>query len=145
VEVRKHLNFKAAALVTLVLGLVLVPIVVAAPAIAQLGTQAGDALQIQEQEKLQTRDCTNTCACNGTGDGTQLQTQVQERLQTCNQQQLQTRERANNCICNGNLSGTALQNRVRICDCSNGEAANGNLTMKQHNNQYRYRNQNQKP
>jgi hypothetical protein len=139
------LNFKIVALVTLIAGLVLVPLVAAAPVLLQQRTQDRDMLQTQDQDRLQIRDCTSTCVCDETGEGTQLQTQVQEQKQAREQQQLQTRECASTSACNGNGNGDALQTRARLCEGYGDEAANGNLNMEQYNCQYRYRHQNQTP
>jgi len=135
------LKLKILALVTVIAGLVLVPLVAAAPLLDQQRTQAQDKLQTQDQARLQTKDCT----CNGTDDVVQLQTQVQENLQTRSQQQLQTRNCTSTNACNGNCTGDALQTRTRLCECCGNETATGSLTMEQYNYQYRYRHQNQTP
>jgi hypothetical protein len=103
----KRLNKKAILLVSVVLGIVLlVPLAAAAPFTGQ--NQNGDTLQTQDrlqtqdcvnsvaqagnntclqsqdQQCLQTRNCTNDCTCIANCTGTQTQLRLQESNQACN-------------------------------------------------------------
>ncbi len=65
---------------SVMLGLALVSLMVAVPALAQNGAQNGQTLQTGEQQQLQTQDCDENCTCNGTQTGETLK--IQERLRT---------------------------------------------------------------
>jgi hypothetical protein len=123
---------KLALMASVILGLALVSLMVAVPAMAQNGAQNGEALQTGEQQQLQTQDCQENCTCNGTQTG---ETQrIQERLRT--------QECSNQSISNG----TQLQNRARLNQNNSTHLTTGNGTQatagngtEQNTYQYRYR------
>jgi hypothetical protein len=105
------MNKKAILLVSMILGLVLVPLVIAAPSLAQ--NQNGDTLQTRDQDQLQTRDCDNSCIQQGTGVNECLQNETCTQDQQC----LQARDCNNTCtsICSNGCNGTQTQTRQRQC------------------------------
>jgi ABC-type oligopeptide transport system substrate-binding subunit len=127
------MNKKIALLAAVIIGFLLVPLVAAAPSIAQMA-QSGDTLQTHDQQQLETQDCTATCIGDITQAGDQLQTQ--DRLRTEDQQQLQTQD----CNC------TQLQTQTRLQECAGSQqAALGNGNTEQYaysyQNQFQHRNQ----
>jgi hypothetical protein len=119
----KEMNKKAAILVCLVLGLVLVPLVAAAPL---MQNQNGDTLKTQDQ--LQTRDCDASCLQTQDASGDCLQTR--DCLQT--QTQLQTRDCNCTAACTGTCNGTQTQSQQRLNQCQQDCNQTGNME------QYRY-------
>ncbi len=125
------MNVKAILLATLALGLVVVPLVAAAPIIAQNGDTLKLQDQQQDQTQLQTRDCTATAA------GDCLQTQ--DRLRTQDQQQLQTQDCNGTGTCNGDCNQTQLQNQTRLQQCTGSPLTDGYAYQEQ--NRYCHCNQ----
>jgi ABC-type oligopeptide transport system substrate-binding subunit len=129
------MNKKIALLAGVILCIILVPLVAAAPSLAKIA-QNGDVLQTQDQQQLQTHDCTATCIGDITQTGDQLQTQ--DRLRTQDQQQLQTQD----CNC------TQLQTQTRLQECAGSQQAafgNGNADQYAYSYQNQFQHRNQAP
>jgi hypothetical protein len=106
------MNLKVILLACIALGLVIVPLVAAAPRMAQNGDTLQTLDQIQDQQQLHTRDCIATCT---SGTATVEDTlHTQDRLRTQEQQQLQTRDCANTCVGNEAVSPDPLQTQERL-------------------------------
>lgn len=158
------MNKKTVLLAGVILGLILVPLVAAAPSLAQSIAQNGDTLQTQDQQQLQTKDCT--------GDMTQVgdQLQTQDRLRSEDQQQLQTRDCTSTCSANEvvcpicaqsqdrlqtqqqtqqrlqtqDCNGTQLQTQTRLQGCAGSpQAAGDNANSEQYAYSYGYSYQHQ--
>jgi hypothetical protein len=72
VEVKKNMNFTAILAAALLVGVVTVPFVAAAPIQAYFnGAASGDLLRTQDRDQLRLRDC--DCSCDGTQERIRLQ------------------------------------------------------------------------
>jgi len=133
------MNKKMFLVLGIVLGLILVPLVAATPSFAQSIAGNGDTLRTQDQQQLQTRDCTNDCVSDLAV--TPLQTQTQDQLQTQNQ----TQQCQQTCDCNANgdnCNGTQLQTQTRHRECLQQQSAiGGNASLGQNNYCYNYQHQ----
>ncbi len=128
------MNKKMLILVSVIIGLVCIPLVAAAPSFTQ--QQNGDTLQTQE--RLQTKDCCTTCEQDAIGE--QICLPVRERTQ--DQQRLQTRDCNFTCNCDENC--LTIETQTKQCNCQQ-QCANTESIGRQHSygyqNQFQQRNQ----